>query len=158
MIFKKKKVVTLIPPLSGISVALEEVPDPAFAQGFIGEGIAVKPTNGQVVAPCDGKVSYMFDTHHSCIIEHESGVEVLIHIGINTVQLRGEGFRPYVKSGERVKQGQLLIEFDIERIEQAGYPVITAVVMANGDAVEKVTSYRGEVTANVGVLLEIQVK
>lgn len=158
MFFKKKKIVSMVSPLTGISVSLEEVPDPAFAQGFIGEGIAIKPTKGVLVAPCDGVVAHMIDTYHSCIIGHDSGIEVLMHIGVNTVNLKGEGFKPLIQTGDQVKQGQPLIEFDIELIERAGYPVITPVIMANGDVVEKLSSSTGEMTAGDTKLFEVQVK
>jgi len=159
MFFKKKKaVISLSSPLTGTSVGLDEVPDPAFAQGFIGEGIAIKPTEGVLVSPCDGTVAHLIDTYHSAIVEHESGIEVLMHIGVNTVQLKGEGFKPLVKTGDRVKQGQPLIEFDIAAIEAAGYPTITPVIMANAEVVAKLNRAFGPVQAGAGTVLEVEVK
>lgn len=158
MFFKKKKLVTLTAPLSGTAVGLEEVPDPAFAQGFIGDGIAIKPDKGVLVSPCDGEVAYLIDTYHSVIISHESGIEVLMHIGVNTVSLKGEGFKPLIKTGDTVKQGQPLIEFDIAAIEAAGYPTITPVIIANAEVVAKLSKSFGSMTAGQGVAMEVQVK
>ncbi|MCR8644729.1 PTS glucose transporter subunit IIA [Paenibacillus sp. N1-5-1-14] len=158
MFFKKKKVVTIASPLTGTSVPLSEVPDPAFAQGFMGDGVAVEPTQGVLVSPCDGVVAHMIDSYHACVIGHDSGVEILIHIGVNTVNLKGQHFNPLVKTGDTVKLGQPLIEFDIEAIKQAGYPVITPVIMANAEVVDKLTSSTGAVTKGEGKLLEVQVK
>lgn len=158
MFFKKKKAVTIASPLTGTSVPLSEVPDPAFAQGFMGEGVAIEPTQGVLVSPCDGVIAHMIDTNHAVVIGHESGVEVLMHIGINTVNLKGQHFNPLVKTGDTIKLGQPLIEFDIEAIKQAGYPVITPVIMANAEVVDKLTSSTGAVTAGEGKLLEVQVK
>jgi sugar PTS system EIIA component len=158
MFFKKKKVVTLASPLTGTSVGLDEVPDPTFAQGFIGDGIAIKPTEGLLVSPCDGTVAYLIDTYHSAIIMHDSGIEVLMHIGVNTVQLKGEGFKPHVKTGDRVKQGQLLIQFDIQAIEGAGYPTITPVIIANAELVSKLSRSFGYVAPGAGTIMEVKMK
>ncbi|OPA80088.1 PTS glucose transporter subunit IIA [Paenibacillus selenitireducens] len=159
MFFKKKKtVVSLVSPITGTSVSLDQVPDPAFAQGFIGDGVAINPTQGVLVSPCDGIVAHMIDTYHSCIIGHDSGVEVLMHIGVNTVELKGEGFKPLIKTGDQVKQGQPLIEFDMDFIQSKGYPIITPVIMANAEVVENLTKSTGEMKAGESKVLEVQVK
>ena len=159
MFFKKKKtIVSLVSPLTGTSVSLSEVPDPAFAEALLGDGVAIKPTNGVLMSPCDGIVAHLIDTHHACIVGHDSGVEVLMHIGVNTVQLKGEGFKPLIKTGDVVKQGQPLIEFDMAFIESKGYPVITPVIMANGEVVEQLTKHTGEVKAGDNTVLDVEVK
>jgi len=158
MFFRKKKSVLLAAPVSGTSVHLNEVPDPAFAQGLIGEGIAIMPSAGLLVSPCDGTIAYLIDTHHSVIVTHRSGVEVLMHIGVNTVQLRGTHFKPLVQIGDAVSQGQPLIEFDKAAIEEAGYTTITPVVMANADVVGELSATIGGVTAGATTVLEVRVK
>lgn len=147
----KLEVLEVVAPLTGKVVPLEQVPDPAFAQKAMGEGVAIEPAEGKVVAPFDGKVAHLIDkSKHAVILEHASGVQVLIHIGVNTVSLKGEGFKAHVSTGDEVKAGQLLIEFDIKAIEAAGYPVVTPVLIPDGvDAVKSVQSVEnaGSVTA-----------
>lgn len=147
----KLEVLEVVAPLTGKVVPLEQVPDPAFAQKAMGEGVAIEPTEGKVVAPFDGKVAHLIDkSKHAVILEHASGVQVLIHIGVNTVSLKGEGFKAHVSTGDEVKAGQLLIEFDIKAIEAAGYPVVTPILIPDGvEAVKSVQSVEnaGSVTA-----------
>lgn len=118
-------------PLTGAVVALEDVPDEAFAAGVLGRGIAVEPSAGIVCAPADGTVVALFPTGHAIGLVTEKGAELLIHVGMDTVQLEGRYFKALVKSGDHVKRGQPLIEFDLEKIKEAGYPVITPVLVTN---------------------------
>ncbi len=118
-------------PLTGGLVALPDVPDEVFASGLLGKGIAVNPTVGQVVAPADGEVTTLFPTGHAIGIKTSKGAEILIHIGMDTVKMNGDGFKTHVQQGDKIKQGQLLIEFDIDKIKKAGYPVITPVLVTN---------------------------
>lgn len=120
-------------PLSGKAVKLENVPDPTFAQGILGLGAAIEPTEGKVVAPADGKVETLFDTLHAVGLTLDNGKELLIHIGINTVALNGEGFMPHVSEGDRVTKGQTLITFDIDFIKSKGYQTVTPVLVGNSD-------------------------
>ncbi|GLX69410.1 PTS sugar transporter subunit IIA [Paenibacillus glycanilyticus] len=135
---KKSNSVSVSAPLSGKLVPLSEVPDEAFAQGLMGEGVAIEPEDGRVVAPFDGVVSHLIDTHHALIIEHSSGLQLLIHVGINTVALNGDGFKALVSTGDSFKAGQTLLECDLDKIRNAGYPVITPIIVANEDGAEKV--------------------
>lgn len=155
---KKKKNISIVAPITGRAVALEQVPDPAFAQKIIGDGVAIEPTEGVFVAPFDGHIAHLIDTHHSLVISHESGLELLVHIGVNTVSLQGKPFKTYVKTGDKVKKGQTLIEFDIEQIKAAELSVITPVIIANGDIVAELKANLGDVTANVTELLEVVFK
>lgn len=146
-------------PITGKAVPLSEVPDPAFAEKHMGEGIAVEPTEGKAFAPFDGTVAHVMDkSKHAVILEHESGVQLLIHIGINTVGLKGNGFTTHVRTGDKVSKGQLLIEFDMDLIRQAGLPLVTPVLIPSGlDAVrEVVPSREGEVTANEQTVITVQ--
>lgn len=120
-------------PIEGRVVALDDVPDATFAEGVLGLGAAIEPSVGEVVAPADGKVSSIFDTHHAVGLTLDNGMELLIHVGINTVALNGEGFTAHVGEGDRVKRGQPLISFDKEFIASKGYPTITPVIISNAD-------------------------
>lgn len=124
---------TILSPLSGKAVALESVPDATFAQGILGQGAAIEPTEGKVIAPTDGTVSTIFDTHHAVGLTLDNGAELLIHIGINTVELNGEGFTAHVSEGDRVTRGQTLITFDKEFIASKGYDTVTPVIVSNSD-------------------------
>lgn len=134
----------IVSPMSGKVVALREVPDPTFAEGILGSGVAVEPTVGKVVAPCDGTVGTLFDTRHAIGLELDNGAEMLIHIGINTVELNGEGFKALVSEGSRVKKGQTLIEFDINYIMEKGYSIITPVLITNPDNYTVIEEYKVE--------------
>lgn len=120
-------------PMSGELIALADVEDPTFASGLLGKGVAVKPTIGQVVAPADGVIASLFRTHHAIGIECDNGAEILIHVGIDTVKLDGQFFTPHVKVDDVVKQGDLLLEFDMQGIAAAGYDLTTPVIITNSD-------------------------
>ena len=118
-------------PLSGRCVQLSEVSDPMFAEGMMGNGIAIIPQEGRVVSPVDGVISAIFDTKHAIGIKSNDGAEILIHVGIDTVNLKGKHFNAKVKAGDSIKKGDLLLEFDINAIKKAGYDVITPVIITN---------------------------
>ena len=131
---------TLTSPMAGTTVALSDVADEAFAAGALGPGIAVSPAAGAVVvAPCDGKVSVAFPTGHAYGIKSASGVQVLIHIGMDTVKLEGRGFTPRVAKGDVVKRGDVLAEVDWDVIREAGYDTITPMVVTNKKKFGEVT-------------------
>ncbi len=128
--------ITVCSPLSGQLVELEDVNDEAFSSGMMGKGFAIKPKNGKLYAPVSGLVTMVFDTKHAISIKTDNGIEILIHIGIDTVQLNGQYFNSCVKQGDYVKQGDLLIEFDYENIKSKGYDLITPVMFTNIDNLE----------------------
>lgn len=128
---------TVYSPLEGESVPLSSVNDQTFASGILGNGVAVKPSAGRVVAPFSGEVSTLFDTKHAIGLTSDDGVELLIHVGLNTVELGGRYYDAKVKMGDRVERGQTLIEFDKDEIEKAGYETVTPVIISNID------SYKG---------------
>lgn len=125
-------------PLKGTAVAMKDVPDETFATDVLGIGVAVEPTEGKVVAPADGVVSTLFDTHHAIGLELDDGTELLIHVGINTVELNGEGYKAHIEEGERFKRGQTLITFDKALIESKGYKTVTPVIITNPDDYAKI--------------------
>lgn len=123
----------ILAPLSGKAIPLNKVPDETFAQGVLGLGAAIEPSEGKVVAPADGTVETIFDTKHAIGLSLNNGAEVLIHIGINTVELGGEGYKAFVAEGDTVKKGQTLITFDMDFIKSKGYNLITPVIVTNSD-------------------------
>ncbi len=122
---------TLYAPLEGEIVPLEQVPDETFASGVLGQGFAVRPSKPCVYAPFDGTVIQTMDTKHAVGLQSEDGMEVLIHVGIDTVDMNGEGFDLKCKEGDEIKRGQLLLSFDPEAIRKAGHPDITVVAVTN---------------------------
>lgn len=143
-------------PLMGNVIALSDVPDPTFAEGVLGLGAAIEPVGSKVVAPADGEVSTIFDTHHAVGLTLDSGIELLIHIGINTVELNGEGFKAYVSEGDKVKRGQTLITFDKELIASKGYSLITPVIVGNSDDYAKVAPTANGVVKELDELLNVE--
>ncbi|WP_341347530.1 PTS glucose transporter subunit IIA [Paenibacillus sp. FSL H3-0469] len=141
-------------PVSGQSVPLTEVPDETFAGGHMGQGIAIEPIEGRLMAPFDGKIAHVVKTNHALILEHASGLQLLMHIGIDTVSLRGEGFISHIATGDEVQAGQTLIEFDLEAIRAAGYRTITPVIVtSNGEETPEVNCHYGQVTAGTSSIL-----
>ena len=130
---KTGKVVDVYAPLAGRAMASSEVEDPTFAAEALGSGMAIEPSEGKVYAPFDGTVEMMFDTKHAVALADSNGVEVLIHVGIDTVNLAGKGYTPHVNTGDAVKKGDLLLEFDIKAIHEAGYKTTTPVIISNTD-------------------------
>lgn len=132
-LFKKKESQSqwVNSPIQGRIEALDSVPDPVFAGKMVGDGFAVKPTNGMVYAPISGEVVQLFGTKHAFGIRSSEGLEVLVHVGIDTVQLKGEGFEAHVATGDQVAQGQLVLSVDLEAIEAAGKSTITPVIVTN---------------------------
>lgn len=142
----QKAAVDIMAPIKGKVVSLSEVPDPAFAENQMGQGVAIIPSEGKVYAPFDGQVAHLIKkSKHAIILTDTNGVQILIHVGINTVSLKGEGFTAHVETGADISKGQLLLEFDMNRIQEAGLPVITPIIIPDGqDQVQKVTEYEGE--------------
>ena len=128
-----KKTDGLYAPMAGKAVAISQVPDPTFAEGMLGNGIAIEPSEGKVYAPCDATVDMMFTTGHAVSLLTDNGAEILIHVGLETVSLEGKPFIVYVANGDKVTKGQLLIEADLDAIKAAGLPTITPMVICNTD-------------------------
>ena len=127
------KAITLYSHMNGTAVKLEDVEDEVFSQKILGEGAAVEPSEGKLYAPCDGKIDSVFDTKHAVNMVSSDGVEILLHIGIDTVKLGGQYFEAHVSDGQEVKKGDLLISFDMDKIKAAGYKVTTPLIIGNTD-------------------------
>lgn len=127
------KTITLYSHMNGTAVKLEDVEDDVFSQKILGEGAAVEPSEGKLYAPCDGKIDSVFDTKHAVNMVSHDGMEILLHIGIDTVKLGGQYFEAHVSDGQEVKKGDLLISFDMDKIKAAGYKVTTPIIIGNTD-------------------------
>lgn len=152
----KKKEEVLGSPIEGEAVEMKEVNDPTFADEILGKGVAIKPSKGRVVAPCDGEVLMVFETKHAISIKTEKGAELLIHVGLDTVQLKGEHFTDKIKAGDKVKAGDILLEFDLEKIKQAGYDTICPIVVCNTSDFSGIQPITGAVTELTEVLKIMQ--
>ena len=130
---------TLTSPVNGTQISLSEVADETFASEMLGTTVAVEPADGKIVAPCDGEVSNIFETGHAVCITTESGGELLIHIGIDTVKMDGKGFTKKVSDGDKVHAGDILVEADLEEIKNAGYQTTTMMILTNTDEFGNVT-------------------
>lgn len=128
---KVEEEITVYSPLKGTVIPLDQVEDEAFSSGVLGKGTAVIPEEGVLWAPADGTISAMFPTGHAIGMVTESGAEVLMHVGMDTVKLNGEGFKPLIKAGDQVRKGQPLLEFDMKLIQEAGYSLVTPVLVTN---------------------------
>ena len=142
-------------PAAGQAVAITEVPDPVFSGKMMGDGVAIIPSNGKIYAPFSGTVDMMFDTGHAVSLISDTGVEVLIHVGLETVGLRGKPFKVRVKKGDKVKRGQLLIEADLDAIKAAGLNTITPIVVCNGDQFSAINTKAGLKVTGEDVIIEV---
>ena len=156
--FKKlfgKKTDGLYAPMAGKAVPITEVPDPTFAEGMLGNGIAIEPADGKVYAPCDATVDMMFTTGHAVSLVADFVAEILIHVGLETVGLEGKPFTVHVANGDKVKKGQLLIEVDLEAVKAAGLNTITPMLICNTDNYPTFNTFVGKDVTNEDVVIEL---
>ena len=156
--FKKlfgKKTDDFYAPMAGKAVPITEVPDPTFAEGMLGNGIAIEPAEGKVYAPCDATVDMMFATGHAVSLVADCGAEILIHVGLETVSLEGKPFTVHVANGDKVTKGQLLLEADLEAIKAAGLPVITPMLICNTDDYPTFNTFVGKEVTNEDVVIAL---
>lgn len=156
---KAKKVETepgaVYAPMVGSVIALEEIPDEVFSQGVLGPGCGMVPEDGELVAPFNGKVISVAETKHAVGVMSDDGVELLMHVGMDTVEMNGDGFDVKVKEGDKVSCGQLILKFSIDKIKNAGYPTTTAIVVTNADSfgnIEFVPSEHAEKASRIGIV------
>lgn len=150
---------TVYAPLTGSLLNLEDVPDPVFSQKMMGDGMAIEPAEGVLVSPVDGDIIQLFHTKHAIGIKSATGMELLLHIGLETVSMNGEGFEAFVKEGDKVKVGDKLITFDLNLIKEKAASTITPIIITNGDIIENVVkSDLGQVARGSAKVLEVKVK
>ena len=136
--------ITVDSPLEGRIIPLSEVQDEVFSEEIIGKGAAVIPSKGEIHAPSEGEILSVFDTGHALGMRTADGVELLVHIGLNTVELKGKHFQTHAKQGDHVKKGDLLISFDMDAIREAGYDITTPVLVSNtGDYLDILAKKEG---------------
>lgn len=135
---------------------MSEVKDDTFASEVLGKGMAVIPTKGEVKAPCDATVSMIFDTKHAIGLSTDDGVELLIHIGLNTVELEGRYYTVHVNEGDKVTRGQMLITFDMDKIKEAGYDVTTPIIVTNSDDFTSVKQLKKGTVNNDSSVMEVK--
>lgn len=143
-------------PLKGEAVPSSDISDPTFGEEMLGKGMAIRPSEGKVYAPFDGMVAMVFDTKHALSLVSEHGAEVLIHVGLDTVMLKGEHYTAHTQSGASVKKGDLLLEFDMEAIQAAGYDVITPIVVCNADDYKDVIRTTGMQVEPGDVVMQLE--
>ncbi|ASQ29321.1 PTS glucose transporter subunit IIA [Borrelia miyamotoi] len=136
--FKKAANLDLMAPVSGKVISIDGVPDEAFAEKIVGDGIAIMPTGSELVSPCDGNIGKIFKTNHAFSLETKEGVEIFVHFGINTLNLNGKGFTRVAEEGMSVKQGDVIIRLDLEYLKAHAESVVTPVVIANSDEVSSI--------------------
>lgn len=151
--FFTHKKVTIKAPISGIVSELSEVPDDVFAQKIVGDGIAINPTDNTLYSPVKGKIVQIFPTLHALGIETEEGLEILIHLGVDTVELKGEGFTSFVEKNQQVDVGDKLIEIDWNSIKHKVPSIMTPILITNMDKVDKIEILKsGEIKAKEDLL------
>lgn len=128
----------LASPAAGRTIDISEVADPTFAEGILGQGIAIIPSDDTVYSPCDGTIDLMFDTGHAVNLISDKGTEILIHIGLETVSLKGKHFKTFMNTGDKVKKGDKLIEFDRQAIADEGFNTVIPIVICNSDAYDDI--------------------
>ena len=143
----------LYAPVTGRIRALTRIKDPVFASEVLGKGCAIEPSCGEVVAPADGIVKKIAKTHHAVSLLCDNGLEVLIHVGMDTVELKGKGYELFVQAGDHVQKGQLLFRFDLQAIAAAGYTLTTPVIVTNSNRFARIEPLlSGRVTAGQQLL------
>lgn len=140
---KKDKGIEIGSPVKGKAVPISKVSDPTFGEEILGKGVAIQPADGKIYAPADGTVEMLFDTKHAVSMTTTEGVELLVHIGLDTVALKGEHFTAHKENGDAVKKGDLLISVDLEAVKVAGYDVITPMVVCNTSDYQTVEAVTG---------------
>lgn len=153
-----KKVYDIISPLNGSTVPLENVPDEVFSQKILGDGIAVIPTDGKIYSPVDGIISSIAETFHAYGFRSDDGHEILVHFGLETVSLKGEGFTSHVKVGDRVKKGDLVAEVDLQLLRQHNINTLTPVLVCDGADDLEMNVHHGQVKKGQSVLISLREK
>lgn len=152
---EKKNALNFVAPVDGKTMDLSEVPDPVFAQKMAGDGLAIDATGDVIVAPCDGDLTLVFKTKHAFAMTLDNGIELLVHIGIETVSLNGEGFEQLAEAGTKVKAGTPIIKIDREFIKSKNLPLVTPILITNPDVVKSMDAKTGlDAKAGETVVLE----
>jgi sugar PTS system EIIA component len=151
-----KNSIEIIAPLSGEIVKIEDVPAVVFAEKIVGDGVAIKPSGNKIVAPLSGKIGKIFETNHAFAIESDEGIELFVHFGIDTVELKGEGFKRVAEEGQQVKVGDTIIEIDLPLLESKAKSVLTPVVISNMETIIELNKLSGSVEAGKTPIMRVK--
>lgn len=152
---KESQEIKIYSPLTGEVVNIEDVPDVVFSEKIVGDGVAIRPVGDTIVAPVNGTIGKIFETNHAFSIESEDGVELFVHFGIDTVELKGEGFTRLATEGQTVKVGDPIIKFDLALLEGKAKSVLTPIVISNMDEISNLSKLSGQVVAGESVVLTL---
>ncbi len=155
--FKKEKSVEIIAPMTGTIIDIEDVPDKVFSEKMVGDGLGIEPTEGVVTAPFDGEIVSLFPTNHAIGLRTKGGLELLIHVGLDTVDLKGEGFERLVEENQKVKKGDILLKFDIDYIKAQGKQVISPIIITNMDIVKDLDKFNGKIEKGKDILMKAKI-
>jgi len=153
---KDTDAIEIYAPLSGEIVNIEDVPDVVFAEKIVGDGVAIKPSGNKMVAPVNGVIGKIFETNHAFSIESDTGIELFVHFGIDTVELKGEGFKRIAEEGQTVKVGDTIIEFDLPLLEEKAKSTLTPVVISNMDEIQELTKLTGTIVVGETPIIRIK--
>jgi sugar PTS system EIIA component len=157
--FKKKtKTVELVSPINGKMILLKDVPDKVFASEMMGPGVAFITNDGKVYSPCDGELATVFPTKHALGLKANNGAEILLHFGLDTVELEGEGFTLLKEAGEKIQKGDLLLEVDIDEVQNKGYKIDMPMIITNSSEYSINISELSDVTANQEIVMSLEKK
>ena len=156
MFWKKKP--HILAPQTGKCVSVIEIPDEVFSEKILGDGVAIIPSENEVVSPVDGEIVQIAETGHAFCIRSSDGLDIMIHIGVDTVKLKGEGFKSFVKNGDTVHKGDLIATADIEFIKSQGFPIHTAMLITNLHEINLVKQIYGEVEKGKTSVIEYNKK
>lgn len=157
-LFKRNKPIEILSPMTGNVIPLEEVDDKGFSTKQLGDGIAIEVTDGKVVAPFDGEITSTYKSDHCVVIRSEDGLELLIHLGLETIKLKGEGFTQHVVLMEKVKKGDIILEADLELLKEKGKSLVSPVVIINMGKVETLEKEEGQVEKGVSNIMNVTLK
>lgn len=155
---KKGKMQDLFAPMDGEIIDITDVEDEVFSKKMVGDGVAIIPSDGLVVAPCDGKIIQIFSTNHAIGIQTRDGLEILIHLGLDTVELKGEGFTRLAEDGMEVKTGDPLMKMDLDRIEELGRSTVSPVIITNRSGIEEIKKELGAAKAKTTRIMSVRFK
>ncbi|WMY94887.1 MAG: PTS glucose transporter subunit IIA [Arsenophonus sp.] len=151
----KNNVINIIAPISGEIFQIEDVPDVVFSEKIVGDGVAIKPSGNKILAPMNGTISKIFETNHAFSMKSDSGIELFVHLGIDTIDLKSEGFSRIAKEGQKVKIGDLILNFDLPLIEKKAKSTLTPVIISNIDEIKKLIKSTGYITAGKTIIMKI---
>ncbi|PPI86698.1 PTS glucose transporter subunit IIA [Candidatus Pantoea edessiphila] len=151
-------IINIVAPLSGQIINLEEVPDVVFSEKIVGDGIAIKPSGNKIVAPVSGKISKIFETNHAFSMISNDGIELFVHFGIDTVELKGEGFKRIATEGQEINIGEVVIEFNLSLLEKKAKSTITPIVISNMDRIVTLAKMSGQVILAETTIMRVNMK